>query len=77
MNTYKKRAIVLINEVTGERKDFPSLNGAARFLGATFANVQTAAMYNGVCKGWRVYESADTIRKHIKDLEAQLKIVED
>lgn len=74
--TYKKRAIVLINEESGERKDFNSINGAAKFLGATFGNVQTAAIYNGTWKGWRVYESADTIRQHIKELQEQLKVVE-
>ena len=73
---YKKRKIILINEETGERKNFDSLNGAARFLNATFGNVQTAALYNGTSKGWRVYESPESIRQHIKDLEAQLKVLE-
>lgn len=71
-----KRAIVLINQETGERKDFGSINAAARFLGATFCNIQTQAVYNGVCKGWKVYESPDSIRKHIEDYEAQLKVLE-
>lgn len=72
----ERKGIVIINVETGERKDFDSINAAARFLGATFCNIQKAGIYNGVCKGWKVYESADTIRQHIKDLEAQLKIVE-
>lgn len=71
-----KRAIILINEETGERKECASINAAARFLSATFGNVQTAAVYNGVCKGWRVYESPESIRQHIKDYQAQLKILE-
>ena len=75
-NKNNKRVIILINEETGERKDCASINAAARFLSATFGNVQTAAVYNGVCKGWRVYESPESIRQHIKDYQAQLKILE-
>ena len=74
--TYERRKIILINEDSGERKDFPSINAAARFLYSTFGNVQSAAVYNGTIKGWRVYESPETIRKHIKILEDQLKTLE-
>ena len=73
---YKRRAIVLINEETGERKDFDSINAAAVFLGTNFSNLQRAALYNGVLNGWRVYESASTIRKHIAELKDQLKTLE-
>lgn len=75
-NIYKKRAIVLINEETGERKDFDSINAAAVFVGVNFFNLQRAAIYNGTLKGWRVYESASTIRKHIEELKSQLKELE-
>ena len=73
---YIKRKIILINEQTGERKDFASINAAARFLDSTFANVQMQAVRNSTLRGWRVYEDAETIRQHIKALKEQLKIVE-
>lgn len=76
MRQLKMRAIVLVNEETGERKDFKSVNAAALFLGTVFANVQKSAMTNGTLRGWRVYEDADTIRRHIEELKKQLKIVE-
>lgn len=76
MREYKRRAVVLINEETGERLDFESINAAAAWLKTNFSNVQRAAVYNGIYNGWRVYESAETIRQHISDLERQLKIVE-
>lgn len=76
MRVYNQRAIVLINDETGERKNFSSVNAAARFLGVTFCNIQRAALYNGSMYGWRVYESPDAIRKHIADLENQLKVLE-
>ena len=72
----ERRSIVLISEETGERKDFPSINRAAAFLGTTFGNVQRAAIYNGTFHGWKVFESPDSIRQHIKDLENQLKVLE-
>lgn len=70
------KGIIIINEETGERKDFPSVNAAAVFLQTNFSNVQRAAIYNGTWKGWKVYESPDSIRKHISDLENQLKELE-
>lgn len=76
MRPYKRRKIILINEKTGERLDFDSINSAAIKLGTNFSNVQRAAMYNGVYNGWRVYEGPETIRKHIQELEKQLRIVE-
>ena len=76
MKIYKKREIVAIDEMTGERRDFSSINAAAAFLGTNFSNVQRAAMSNGICNGWRLYESARTIKEHIKELQAQLKVLE-
>ena len=73
----KLRAIVLINETSGERQNFKSINSAAAFCGVNFAKIQTAALYNGVVKGWRVFEDADTIRRHIAELQGQLRIVEE
>lgn len=77
MSNYKTREIILINEETGERVQFSSINGAAAFLSTNFFQVQRAALFNGVVKGWRAYESAEAIRKHIEELENQLKIVEE
>lgn len=70
------RGAILINEETGERREFTSIYGACSFLGVQFLQIQRAMLYNGTVAGWRVYESADSIRQHIKDLEEQLKIVE-
>ena len=68
--------IVLIQERTGVRKDMGSISEAARFLNSSSASVRLAALTNGVREGWKVYEDADTIRKRIKSLKAQLAIVE-
>ena len=76
MRKKTSRAVVLINEETGERKEFTSIYSACSFIGAQFLQIQRAMLYNGTVAGWRVYESADSIRQHIKDLEEQLKILE-
>ena len=76
MNQYKKRSIILINEETGDSREFESINAAARFINAGFSHIQRAALYNGTYKGWKVYESPDAIRQHISDLEQQLRELE-
>ena len=74
--SYINIGIVLVNEETGEKKEFKSINAAARFLQTNFQSVQRAAIANGLRGGWRVFENAESIRKHIKVLEDQLKVVE-
>ena len=74
--SYINIGIVLINETTREKKEFKSINAAAKFLQTNFQSVQRAAIANGLRGGWRVFENAESIRKHIKVLEDQLKVVE-
>lgn len=71
----EKRQIILVDEVSGERKEFASINAAARFLNTNFYSVQRAALYNGHLGEWRVYEGPESIRLHIRDLERQLEIL--
>lgn len=76
MRSGGSKGVVAISEETGERKDFSSINAAARFCGGTFQSVQLAIIRNGVVKGWRFYETADALRRRIKELERQLKEIE-
>lgn len=72
----ENKAIIGINEDTGEKVVFGSINEAARKLESNFDAVNKAADRNGVVKGWRIYPSAENIRRRIALLEEQLKIVE-
>lgn len=72
----ENKAIIGINEETGEKVVFKSINAAAKSLGAIFDEVNKAAYRNGVVRGWRIYPSAENIRRRIALLEEQLKIVE-
>lgn len=70
------RKVVAINQATGERKEFESASECAIFLHTMSAGVLQALNRNGVCSGWRLYDSAETLRKRIADLERQLAEIE-
>ena len=72
----KKTGLVLINEQTGERREFASQNEAARYIGATFQNLQIARFRCGAVKGWRVYDTPEGLRAQIKELQARLDELE-
>lgn len=67
------KSVIAVNIESGERRDFSSINEAARFLGVQFQTVQTASYRNGSVKGWRIYPSPENIRRQIGLLENQLK----
>ena len=67
------KSVIAVNIDSGERRDFSSINEAARFLGVQFQTVQTASYRNGSVKGWRIYPSPENIRRQIGLLENQLK----
>jgi hypothetical protein len=67
--------LVLINEETGERREFSSQNEAAKEIGATFQNLQMARLRCGTVKGWRVYDSEAGILQQIEDLKARLRAI--
>lgn len=72
-----KRAVIAINETTGERKEFESVYAAAKALGVSFQAVQLAQGLSGVCRGWRIYDTPARIRERIEDLKNQLAMLED
>lgn len=70
------RKVVAVNVATGERREFPSSTECALFLHTMSAGVLQALNRNGVCCGWRLYDSAETLRKRIAELQKQLEEVE-
>lgn len=72
----EKRAVIAINETTGERKSFDSVYAAARALNVRTQAVQLAQGLGRVCQGWRIYDAPDRIRERIEELKNQLVIVE-
>lgn len=71
-----KRAVVAINQNTGEKREFGSAYECARELGTAFQNVTQALDRNGICCGWRLYDSAEYLRGRIAELQKRLKEVE-
>lgn len=70
------REVIAINESTGERKGYGSVYALSKDLNVTIRAAQQAQERNGVCRGWRIYDSPERIRKHIKELEEQIKMLE-
>ena len=64
------------NETTGEFREFSSAYSLSKYLGVCVQAVQQAQFKNGVCQGWRIYETAERIRKKIAALEEQLELIE-
>lgn len=71
------RKVVAINVSSLEKKEFNTVYECAMSLGTGTANVLQALNRNGVCCGWRLYDTEETLRKRISELEEQLKEVED
>lgn len=70
------KGVIAINIETGERKEYASINAAARDLRSNFATIQKSIIRNGITKGWRIYPTAENIRRQIDNLEEMLKVVE-
>ena len=70
------RALIAINEDTGERREFSGQYAAAKALGVGTSHVQISVMTCTAVKGWKVYDTPDRIRERIKMLEEQIKMLE-
>jgi len=72
----EKRAVIAINETTGERRDFDSVYRCAKEFGVCVQAVQLAQGLSGVCKGWRIFDTPARIRERIEELKNQLITLE-
>lgn len=74
MKTY--RLVIAINETTGQRVDFSGTYSAARELGSSCAAITISLATGTAVKGWKLYDAPARIRERIKELEAQLVMLE-
>lgn len=74
MRTYRK--IIGINESTGERQEWQSAYIFGKENATSVTNVTQALDRNGVCCGWRLYDTPERIRAKIAELENQLKLLQ-
>ena len=72
----KLRKVIAINEVTGEREEFPSVYSCAQRFEVKHPNILQCLANNWCVGDWRIYDCAEAIRERIADLERQLKEVE-
>lgn len=72
-----KRAVIAINEETGEKRAFESAYVFAKEVGINPGSAINILQAGGSAKGWKLYDTPDNIRKRIAELEAQIKMLED
>ena len=70
------RRVIAINVNTGERRGYGSVYAMSKDLKVTIRAAQQAQERNGVCCGWRIYDTPERIRKHIAELQEQIKMLE-
>jgi hypothetical protein len=70
------RKIIAVNVETGEKREFASAYECAMALGTGHCNALAALDRNGVCFGWKLYDSPESLRKRIEELQRQLAEIE-
>ena len=70
------RRVIAINVNTGERKEYGSVYALSKDFKVTIRAAQQAQERNGICCGWRIFDSPERIRKHIEELQEQIKMLE-
>ena len=65
----QKRPVITISLETGERKEYASAYACANAIGAKPNGVISALETLGTCKGYRILDVPETIRKRIVELE--------
>ena len=70
------RKVIAVNVETGEKREFASAYECAASLGTGHCNALAALDRNGVCCGWKLYDSPESLRKRIEELQRQLEEIE-
>ena len=74
MRPYRK--VIGINTQTGEKKEWDGIYEFAKEVNTCSANARQALGRNGLCCGWRLYDTPDRLRERIAELEAQIEVLE-
>lgn len=72
----KTRRIIAINPETGERVIYKSAYDLAKQAGVSSATVFQSLDRGGAVLGWKVYDTPETIREKIRELEERIKMLE-
>ena len=69
--------MIAVNVETGERKMYESTYACAKVLRVNPTNVLSAAINNGgVCRGYQIFDTPETIKARIRELEKLLESYE-
>jgi len=72
----KIRKVVAINVATGQRKEFAGTYQAAKALETSTQNIALAMDRCGICRGWKLYDSPESLREKIEELKKRIKEIE-
>jgi len=70
------RKVIAVNIYTGEKKVYEKGLAASAALGVSNRAVMQALEHNGVCCGWKLYDTPERIKAQIEHLKKMLKVVE-
>ena len=73
----RTKPIIAINKETRERKQYEQVNECSHDLGVSNAAVLVAVARCTSVKGWRLYDTPQNIRLRIRELEEQIKLLEE
>lgn len=70
------RKVIAVDIETGVKKEFASVYELAKVLGSSTQNVTQIVERNGIVRNHRLYDTPETIRRRITDLQRQLTEIE-
>ena len=73
----KNKGVIAVNKVTGERKYYDSVIDCSRDFSVSSAAIIVAVARGTSVKGWKMFDTPENIRIRIKELEEQIKMLEE
>ncbi|GEM_PF-4086790 len=70
------REVIAVNTVTKEKRRYANICACAADLGVSKQNALQQLNRNGLVGYWRLYDTKETLKKRIYELERQIKEVE-
>ena len=72
----KGREVIAVNCETKEKRRYVNICACAADLGVSTQNVLQQLNRNGKIGAWRLYDTVDSLKRRIFELERQIKEVE-
>lgn len=70
------REVIAVNTVTKERRRYANICACAADLGVSKQNALQQLNRNGMIGAWRLFDTVESLKRRIFELERQIKEVE-